>query len=33
LESRLGCQCIIQNDDDEFEVLIPDQGQIISHEH
>ncbi len=33
LESRLGCQCIIQNDDDEFEVIIPDQSQIISHEH
>lgn len=33
LESRLGCQCIIQNKDDEFEVMIPDQNQIISHEH
>lgn len=33
LESRLGCQCIIQNADDEFEVIIPDQSNIISHEH
>ena len=33
LESRLGCQCIILNDDAEIEVEIPDQSQIIGHEH
>lgn len=33
LESRLACQCIIQNEDDEFEILIPDQSGIIGHEH
>lgn len=33
LESRLACQCIIQNDDDEFLVTIPNQSNIISHEH
>lgn len=31
--SRLGCQCIIQDDDAEFEVTIPDQKAIIGHEH
>ena len=31
--SRLGCQCIIQKDDAELEVVIPDQEQIIGHEH
>lgn len=33
LESRLGCQCIILEDDAEIEVVIPDQRQIIGHEH
>lgn len=33
LESRLGCQCVIQNKDGEYEVEIPDQSQIIGHEH
>lgn len=33
LESRLGCQCIILNDDMEYEVQIPDQSLIIGHEH
>ena len=31
VESRLGCQCIIQ--DADYEVVIPDQSQIIGHEH
>lgn len=33
LESRLGCQCIILEDDANIEVTIPDQTQIIGHEH
>lgn len=33
LESRLGCQCIILEDDAEIEVTIPDQSRIIGHEH
>lgn len=33
LESRLGCQCIILEDDADLEVHIPDQSQIIGHEH
>ncbi len=33
IESRLGCQCIILNDNAEFEVTIPDQKMIIGHEH
>ena len=33
LESRLGCQCIILEDDAEVTVTIPDQRQIIGHEH
>jgi ferredoxin, 2Fe-2S len=33
LESRLGCQCIILEDDAIIEVTIPDQKQIIGHEH
>lgn len=33
LESRLGCQCIILEDDAVIEVMIPDQKQIIGHEH
>lgn len=33
LESRLACQCIILDDDAEIHVTIPDQKQIIGHEH
>lgn len=33
IESRLGCQCIILDDDAEITVTIPDQRQIIGHEH
>lgn len=33
LESRLGCQCIILEDDAEITVTIPDQRRIIGHEH
>ncbi len=33
LESRLACQCVILNEDAEIEVTIPDQSQIIGHEH
>ena len=33
LESRLGCQAIILNADAVLEVEIPDQKQIIGHEH
>lgn len=33
LESRLGCQCIILDEDAEITVTIPDQRRIIGHEH
>lgn len=33
LESRLGCQCIILDDNAYIEVEIPDQSRIIGHEH
>lgn len=33
LESRLGCQSVILKDDVTIEVTIPDQKQIIGHEH
>ena len=33
LESRLGCQCVILEDDALIEVQIPDQRRIIGHEH
>ncbi len=33
LESRLGCQCVILDEDAEIVVEIPDQSQIIGHEH
>jgi 2Fe-2S ferredoxin len=33
LESRLACQCVILEADAELEVQIPDQKQIIGHEH
>ncbi|MCA0235484.1 MAG: 2Fe-2S iron-sulfur cluster binding domain-containing protein [Bacteroidetes bacterium] len=33
LESRLGCQCIILEEDAKVVVTIPDQRRIIGHEH
>lgn len=33
IESRLGCQCMILKEDAEFVVEIPDQKEIIGHEH
>lgn len=33
LESRLACQCVILEDDVDLEIEIPDQSQIIGHEH
>jgi len=33
IESRLACQCVIQDADADLEVIIPDQEQIIGHEH
>ncbi len=33
LESRLGCQCVILEDDAVIEIEIPDQSRIIGHEH
>ena len=33
LESRLGCQCVILDENAEVEVQIPDQRRIIGHEH
>lgn len=33
IESRLGCQSVILKDDAVIEVTIPDQNQIIGHEH
>jgi 2Fe-2S ferredoxin len=33
IESRLGCQCIILDNDAIIEVEIPDQSRIIGHEH
>lgn len=33
IESRLGCQCIILDEEAVVEVLIPDQKRIIGHEH
>lgn len=33
IESRLGCQCVILEDDAVVEVQIPDQSKIIGHEH
>ena len=33
IESRLGCQCVILDDDADIEVIIPDQSAIIGHEH
>lgn len=33
IESRLACQCVIQDEDAYLEVEIPDQSRIIGHEH
>ena len=33
LESRLGCQSVILDDSAVLEITIPDQKQIIGHEH
>lgn len=33
IESRLACQCIILDESSVIEVVIPDQKQIIGHEH
>jgi 2Fe-2S ferredoxin len=33
LESRLGCQCVILDNDADITVTIPDQRRIIGHEH
>jgi len=33
IESRLGCQCVILEEDAEIEIQIPDQSRIIGHEH
>lgn len=33
IESRLGCQCVILEENADIEVIIPDQSDIIGHEH
>ncbi|MEO7177084.1 MAG: 2Fe-2S iron-sulfur cluster-binding protein [Saprospiraceae bacterium] len=33
INSRLGCQCVVLEDDAVVEVEIPDQKRIIGHEH
>ena len=33
IESRLGCQCVILEDDAVVEIQIPDQSLIKEHEH
>ena len=33
IESRLGCQCVILDENADLEVTIPDQSSIIGHEH
>lgn len=33
LESRLGCQCVVLDNDAYIEIQIPDQRKIIGHEH
>lgn len=33
IESRLGCQCLIEDGDADIIVTIPDQSGIIGHEH
>ena len=33
INSRLACQCIVLDDNADIEVIIPDQSNIIGHEH
>lgn len=33
INSRLACQCLILDDKARIKVLVPDQKQIIGHEH
>ncbi|PHI19843.1 ferredoxin [Lewinellaceae bacterium SD302] len=33
IESRLACQCLIEDENAVLEVHIPDQKRIIGHEH
>ena len=33
LDSRLACQCFINDENAEIEIHIPDQSKIIGHEH
>lgn len=33
INSRLACQCLILEDNARIKVLVPDQKQIIGHEH
>lgn len=33
IESRLGCQCVLLKGDAVVEITIPDQREIIGHEH
>lgn len=33
IESRLACQCIILKEDADIEITIPNQDEIIGHEH
>ncbi|MFT5018422.1 MAG: 2Fe-2S ferredoxin [Limisphaerales bacterium] len=33
IESRLGCQAVILDENAVIEVMIPNQKQIIGHEH
>lgn len=33
IESRLACQCVILDENAEIELMIPDQKDIIGHEH
>lgn len=33
LDSRLACQCVIEDEQAVYEIEIPDQRKIIGHEH
>ncbi|MGB0838922.1 MAG: 2Fe-2S iron-sulfur cluster-binding protein [Chitinophagales bacterium] len=33
LESRLACQCVLEEGSGDIEIIIPDQSGIIGHEH
>ena len=33
IESRLACQCVLEDGEGELEVTVPDQSNIIGHEH